>query len=98
MFDVDEQTLTRGHSAFIKVVKETETMEGPPGVGPGGDGERAGGGPWPLGSTVLRNQLLRAWGWTVVTVAYHEWERAGTAEAKRAYVGRLLDAAAQRRR
>ena len=27
MFDVDEQTLTRGHSAFIKVVKETETME-----------------------------------------------------------------------
>ena len=61
-------------------------------------GERAGGGPWPLGSTVLRNQLLRAWGWTVVTVTYLEWERAGTAEAKRAYVGRLLDAAAQRRR
>ena len=27
MFDVDEQTLTRGHSSFIKVVKETETME-----------------------------------------------------------------------
>ena len=82
---------------------ETETMEGPPGVGPGGDGERAGGGPWPLGSTVLRNQLLRAWGWTVVTVTYHEWERAGTAEAKRAYVGKVTrrrraEAAIERRR
>jgi len=30
--------------------------------------EVAGGGRWPLGSTVLRNQLLRSWGWTVVTV------------------------------
>ena len=27
MFDVDEQTLTKGHSAFLKVVKETETVD-----------------------------------------------------------------------
>ena len=50
-----------------------------------------------LGSTTLRNQLLRAWGFTVVTVSYHEWERAGTAEGKRRHVGELLERATRAR-
>ena len=72
-----------------------------PGVGPEGDGLQRGGiahtatvagGRWPLGSTVLRNQLLRSWGWTVVTVPYHEWEKLVTGDDKKEYVGhRLLE-------
>lgn len=65
-----------------------------PGIGIGGDGrESLAGGRWPLGSTVLRNQLLHSWGWTVVTVPYHQWEQLVTAEDKMEYVGGLLTAA-----
>ena len=46
---------------------------------------------------MLRNQLLRAWGFTVVTVSYHEWERAGTAQGKRRHVGELLERATRAR-
>ena len=68
--------------------------EAPRGVGRAGDGGwRDGGGRWPLGSTVLRNQLLRAWGMTVVTVTYHEWERLGTPRAKREHIAELLERA-----
>ena len=63
----------------------------------GGGGGGAGGSRKPLGSTTLRNQLLRAWGFTVVTVSYHEWERAGTAEGKRRHVGELLERATRAR-
>jgi hypothetical protein len=68
--------------------------EAPRGVGRAGDGGwRDGGGRWPLGSTVLRNQLMRAWGMTVVTVTYHEWERLGTPRAKREHIAELLERA-----
>ena len=60
-------------------------------------GAGVGGSRKPLGSTTLRNQLLRAWGFTVVTVSYHEWERAGTAEGKRRHVGELLERATRAR-
>ena len=70
--------------------------DAPPGVGREGDGGWLdGGGRWPLGSTVLRNQLLRAWGVTVVTVTYHEWERLGTPQAKREHIAGLLERAAR---
>ena len=70
--------------------------DAPRGVGRAGDGGWFdGGGRWPLGSTVLRNQLMRAWGMTVVTVTYHEWERLGTARAKREHIAGLLERAAR---
>ena len=70
--------------------------DAPRGVGRAGDGGWFdGGGRWPLGSTVLRNQLMRAWGLTVVTVTYHEWERLGTPRAKREHIAGLLERAAR---
>lgn len=54
-----------------------------------------GGGRWPLGSTALRNRLLRAWGMTVVSVTYYEWDRLGTPQAKRAHIAELLKRAVE---
>ena len=68
----------------------------PKGVGRDGDGDHENGnGRWPLGSTVLRNQLLAAWGMRVVTVTYHEWERLGTRSAKETHVAGLLETRAR---
>ena len=73
---------------------ESDKHKQPRGVGRLGDGNYAdGGGRWPLGSTVLRNQLLRSWGMTVVTVSYYEWERLGTKGGKEGFILGLLEEA-----
>jgi hypothetical protein len=62
------------------------------------DGKEGAAGRWPLGSTVLRNQLLRSSGLEVVTVTYHEWDRMTTPEDQRAYLRGLLERATEQPR
>lgn len=44
-----------------------------------------------LGHTVLKHRLLRAAGWTVVPIPFHEWEELHGEQERKLYLLRLLD-------
>ena len=43
------------------------------------------------GSTMVRNKLLRAWGWQVVVLTNLEWTSAGSLEEQQQLLSRKLD-------
>ena len=55
----------------------------------------ARGAHWPNGPTLLKQRLLRAAGWRLVSVPFFEWNRLEGREAQRDYLQRKLDEVAR---
>ena len=58
--------------------------------GPQHDSLDAAGSLCELGQTVMRNNLLKSWGWRVVIVPYADWGDMLTIEEKASYLRSLL--------